>query len=254
MPVTTKSWKVVVYTTTGLTTPTVLIMCLGAAYGAAFSTNDNWQAAYNDNSIGGVFGAALAPLNGFGTVFSVLVFANPQFLMVILALSIVGGNLPNSYSLALSFQNVHAWFIKVPRFLWTTIGTIIYIGIGIAAAYDFAESLTTFMSILSYYLAMYTVIVIEEHLIFRKGSFLKYNLEGWNDKHTLPLGYAGMLAFCSGIMGVVLGMAQLWYIGVIGRQIGDPAYGGDIAFELAACFAGIIYPIVRIAEKRYLGR
>jgi|SRR5579862_1616852 len=174
--------------------------------------------------------------------------------MVILALSIVGGNLPNSYSLALSFQNVHPWFIKVPRFLWTTVGTIIYIGIGIAASYDFAESLTTFMSILSYYLAMYTTIVIEEHLIFRKHKWFNYNLEGWNDKRILPMGYASMLAFCFGIMGVVLGMAQVWYMGVIGRQIGDPAYGGDIAFELAACFAGIIYPIARIAEKKYTGR
>jgi len=102
--------------------------------------------------------------------------------MVLLALSIIGGNLPNSYSLALSFQNVHPWFIKVPRFLWTTIGTAFYIGIGIAAAYDFSESLTTFMSILSYYLAMYTTIVLEEHFIFRHRNFANYPLEGWNDK------------------------------------------------------------------------
>jgi purine-cytosine permease-like protein len=174
--------------------------------------------------------------------------------MVILALSIVGGNLPNSYSLALSFQNVHSWFIKVPRFLWTTVGTIIYIGIGIAAAYDFAESLTTFMSILSYYLAMYTTIVLEEHLIFRKGNWFNYNLEAWNDKLKLPPGYAAIIAFCFGMMGVVLGMAQTWYIGVIGGEIGDPAYGGDIAFELAATFAGIIYPLARIVEKKYYGR
>lgn len=63
-----------------------------------------------------------------------------------------------------------------------------------------------------------------------------------------------MLAFCFGIMGVVLGMAQVWYIGIIGGQIGGPAYGGDIAFELAVCFSGIIYPIARVFEKRYLGR
>jgi purine-cytosine permease-like protein len=174
--------------------------------------------------------------------------------MVLLALSIIGGNLPNSYSLALSFQNVHSWFVKVPRFLWTVGGTAVYIGIGIAAAYDFAESLTTFMSILSYYLAMYTTIVLEEHFIFRHTDFSNYQLEGWNDKYQLPYGFASMLAFCFGIMGVVLGMAQVWYIGVIGRQIGDPAYGGDIAFELAACFCGIIYPIARVFEKRYLGR
>jgi purine-cytosine permease-like protein len=63
-----------------------------------------------------------------------------------------------------------------------------------------------------------------------------------------------MLALCFGIMAVVLGMAQTWYIGVIGRQIGDPTYGGDIAFELAAAFCAIVYPIGRIAERKYLGR
>lgn len=28
--------------------------------------------------------------------------------------------------------------------------------------------------------------------------------------------------------GAVLGMAQVWYVGVIGRMIGDPEFGGDI--------------------------
>ena len=49
-------------------------------------------------------------------------------------------------------------------------------------------------------------------------------------------------------------MAQMWYMGIIGRQIGDPEYDGDIAFELAACFAGIIFPLARIAERKYTGR
>lgn len=67
MPETIKSWKVFGYTFIGLTAPTILIMCLGAAFGSSFATQPTWAAAY-DNSIGGVFGAALAPLNGFGKV------------------------------------------------------------------------------------------------------------------------------------------------------------------------------------------
>jgi len=242
MPEDTNPYAIFGYTFLGLTVPSTLLMCMGAAFGSSLASNPTWQAGYDENSMGGVFGAALAPLNGFGT-----------FLMIILALSIIGGNLPNSYSLALSFQAVHPWFIKVPRFLWTTIGTIVYIAIGIAASYDFATALSTFMAILSYYLAMYTTILLEEHFIFRKTNFANYNLEAWNDKHKLPWGVASMVAFCFGMMAVVLGMAQTWYMGVIGRQIGDPAYGGDIAFELAACFVGIIYPIGRILEKKYRG-
>lgn len=68
MPETTKSWKVFGYTFVGLTVPTILIMCLGAAFGSSFATQPMWAAAYDDNSIGGVFGAALAPLNDFGKV------------------------------------------------------------------------------------------------------------------------------------------------------------------------------------------
>jgi purine-cytosine permease-like protein len=68
MPETTKSWKVAAYTFTGLTVPTILIMCLGAAFGSSFAPQPTWQAAYDDNSIGGVFVAAFAPLNDFGTV------------------------------------------------------------------------------------------------------------------------------------------------------------------------------------------
>ena len=47
-------------------------MSLDAAFGSTFATKAAWQAAYDDNSIGGVFGAALAPLNGFGTVINSL--------------------------------------------------------------------------------------------------------------------------------------------------------------------------------------
>ena len=68
MPVNTPSWKVFVYTWLGLVIPVVLIMSLGAAFGAGFSANETWADGYDANSIGGVFGAALAPLNGFGTV------------------------------------------------------------------------------------------------------------------------------------------------------------------------------------------
>ena len=53
--------------------------------------------------------------------------------------------------------------------------------------------------------------------------------------------------------GCVLGMSQAWYIGVLARKI-EPEFGGDIGFELAAVFAGIVYPIARYIEKKKFGR
>jgi purine-cytosine permease-like protein len=48
-------------------------------------------------------------------------------------------------------------------------------------------------------------------------------------------------------------MSQEWYIGVLAKQI-EPNIGGDIGFELAAAFTGVVYPIARHFEKKRFGR
>lgn len=55
------------------------------------------------------------------------------------------------------------------------------------------------------------------------------------------------------VAGFVLGMAQVWYVGVVARKI-EPIFGGDVGFELAAAFAGVVYPIARYIEKKKFGR
>lgn len=49
-------------------------------------------------------------------------------------------------------------------------------------------------------------------------------------------------------------MAQTWYVGVIGKKIGLPEFGGDIGFELSFAFAGLTYPVLRYFEKKHFGR
>jgi purine-cytosine permease-like protein len=51
------------------------------------NTNPDWAAAYASGSVGGLLGAVLAPVGGFG-----------KFCLVLLALSIVANNIPNNYS------------------------------------------------------------------------------------------------------------------------------------------------------------
>ena len=63
-----------------------------------------------------------------------------------------------------------------------------------------------------------------------------------------------MLAFCFGVFGAVMGMAQVWFIGPIGRKIGTPGYGGDIGFELAFAFSAIAMCVLRTFEKKHFGR
>ena len=65
---------------------------------------------------------------------------------------------------------------------------------------------------------------------------------------------AAVLAFCFGVFGAVMGMAQKWFIGPVGRKIGLPGYGGDVGFELAFAFAAVSFCGLRWAEKRQFGR
>ena len=54
-------------------------------------------------------------------------------------------------------------------------------------------------------------------------------------------------------MGAVLGMAETYYIGVIGIKIAQP-YGGDLGFELSAIFSAIVFPPLRYLEIKHFGR
>ena len=71
---------------------------------------------------------------------------------------------------------------------------------------------------------------------------------------SLLVGLAAAIATGFGIMDAVLGMAQTWYVGVLGKKIDLPEFGGDIGFELSFSFTAITYPVLRYIEKRYFGR
>lgn len=104
-----------------------------------------------------------------------------------------------------------------------------------------------------YWLAIYTSISITEHFLFKRG-ISGYDLTIYQNARLLPPGFAAILAFCFGVFGAVMGMSQVYYIGPIGKLIGDPAYGGDVGFPLAFGFAGVSYAILRAVERRVLGR
>lgn len=193
------------------------------------------------------------------------------------------------YSFALTFQVLGPWAQAIPRPLLVVFGTAVYIVLAIVGADHFESALDTLLVLLAYWLAIYSTIMIEEHLIFRKGSFKNWSFQDLATPKRLPMGVAALAALLLGWVGAILGMASVWYVGVIGRLIGvsvlflnsfglavlseiqspvftisltlngidlhpfqqDPKFGGDIGFELAAGFAAISYPPLRYLEKRY---
>src|SRR5262249_48376251 len=90
------------------------------------------------NHVGGLLAQVLfPPLGNFG-----------KFCLVILALSIVGNNCPNIYSLTFSLQILTHYAQYIPRFLWTFIGTIIYVAVAIPGYAHFESVLENFMLII----------------------------------------------------------------------------------------------------------
>ncbi|KAJ4472412.1 permease for cytosine/purines, uracil, thiamine, allantoin-domain-containing protein [Lentinula lateritia] len=243
LPVNTSAWAVFFMTFFGLYLPVCFISILGAALMTI--TNPVYVAAYEDGSMGGLIAQVLTPWGGFG-----------KFLLVVLALSVIANNMVNTYSTGISIQALGRPFAVVPRMFWTLVGFIAYTIAGIVGREHFSDILSNFLSILSYWTAFFMVITLEEHFIFRRkgGPLGGYNLDDWDTPSKLPLGIAGILAGAIGVAGAVVGMAEVWYIGPIGILAGNPEFGGDLGFELAAIFAGVSYPFLRWLEIRLVGR
>jgi purine-cytosine permease-like protein len=91
-----------------------------------------------------------------------------------------------------------------------------------------------------------------EHFVFRRG---KYNVDDWNTPGKLPIGWAAIVSMAIGLVGVVLGAAQVVTISgtdhpVVGpiANLVNPPFGMDVGFELGLVLAGIAYLILRRVE------
>ena len=69
----------------------------------------------------------------------------------------------------------------------------------------------------------------------------------------LPIGWAAIISALVGLVGVLLGAAQVYYVGPIANLF-NPPYGMDIGFELGLIFAGISYLFLRRIELNTTGR
>jgi purine-cytosine permease-like protein len=125
-------------TTCGLLFPLLFTQMLGAAVMTASVSHPAYATGYADGGIGGLLAVVLFPsLGGFG-----------RFCLVVLALSIVANNCPNIYSVSLSMQVMARWSAKVPRFIWTLLGTIAYVAIAIPGYSHFQTVLENFMLVI----------------------------------------------------------------------------------------------------------
>ncbi|KAL8760576.1 MAG: hypothetical protein Q9184_003247 [Pyrenodesmia sp. 2 TL-2023] len=254
-----------------------------------FMPTNSYARGYEESHVGGLLAAVLfPPLGRFGQ-FCLIVLA----LSIIAQADIEEqNNCPNIYSVGLSLQVLGRWTQAVPRFIWTFIATLVYVAISIPGYTHFESVLENFMLMIGtshprplnsdslhppysplpktlpppalepanthlpptgYWLAIYEGIALPEHFFFKRG-IAGYDPAIYTSPHLLPPGIAAIVAFCFGVFGAVMGMAQVWFIGPIGRRIGTPEYGGDIGFPLAFAFAFASYCALRAVEKGRFGR
>jgi purine-cytosine permease-like protein len=172
-------------------------------------------------------------MGGFGTI-----------LLFLLALSVIANNIPNDYSLGLSMQVLGHAFQRISRVVWTLIGAVIYVLIALLAQQNFNETLSNFLLLIAYWLGPWAIILVIEHFVFRKGV---YNVEDWNTRSRLPIGWAAIVSMALGLVGVVLGASQVYYVGPIAKLV-NPPFGIDVGFELGVVFAAIAYLVLRRIE------
>lgn len=232
--------KVFLLTTLGIAIPTSIGMIAGCCVASAMNNRPDWAKVYKDEGFGFLIQTMLYP-RGFS-----------DFLLVLLVLSGVNANIINTYSAAISCQQFARPFARVPRFLWTFLCFGVIIALSLAGRNQLLTYLEDFLSLLGYWCTSYFIIVFSEHFIFRKGDFNNYNLEGWNNPDVLPMGLAAGTAFGLGIIAWVMGMDETWYIGPLGKMIGE--YGGDVANQFTLGITGLSYIPLRYLELKYIGR
>ncbi|HEX7736621.1 MAG TPA: cytosine permease [Ktedonobacteraceae bacterium] len=233
-PENTRPSRVFWLTFLGIFIPCVLLETLGVLLASTIDSGD----------IGSLFNHVLSPLGGFGS-----------FLVFLLALSIIANNIPNDYSLGLTIQVFGRFWQRIPRYVWTLIGAIIYVILALVVARNFAETLNSFLLLIAYWLGPWAIILITEHFVIRKGS---YNVSDWNTPGKLPVGWSALVAMAIGLFGAFLGFAQTWIIndnfypimGLIGGLVNKDHGGMDVGFEVGVVFALVAYLILRPIETR----
>lgn len=254
-PDTTPDYKVFLLTYFGIAVPSNFAAVVGLLAGTISYAYSPWNDAYNQYGIGGVIAASFEPWGGFG-----------KFVVVVLFLSLMCNTIINTYSAAFQFHLISTKLMVVPRWIWAFFISVVYLVISLVGKEELSTIISNVLALLGYWISMYITLLLEENLLFRRRRALSlhynefddldnqkcYNWTNWNQPRHITLGLASSVAFAVGVVGAVMGMNQVYYIGPISALIGD--YGGDIGMWLAIGFLGVTYPVLRMLELKRFGR
>ncbi|KAJ3485132.1 hypothetical protein NLI96_g5180 [Meripilus lineatus] len=211
------------------------IIChfLGAILAASAMQQPSWLLGFdNGNNIGGLVEAVLRPSGGFG-----------KFLTVLLALSVPSGCAPTMYTFGTSFMALGPFFGRVPQYMFAIISEAILIPVAIVGSKHFYVTFVDVLNIIGYWSTVFTVIVLAEHFVFRRGNFASYDPAFWDQSRKLPVGISAVFAFCCSIGAIIPCMSQAWYTGPI-AALGS----GDLGILVGSAVAMVVYCVCRPME------
>lgn len=198
---------------------------------------------------GDVISAALKPFGLLG-----------EITILVIIVSTIANNIPNDYSLGLSVQVFGKAFERVNRVVWTILGTLVYFGLALVFGQNFAYTFQSFLLIIAYWLGIYAIVVILDHYVYRRGRYPEldnFDAHSYDDPHALPSSIPGITAIVLGIVGISLGISQVFVVGsntfpVVGLVAGlvNKPYGIDVGFELAIILAAIGYVLAHALFPR----
>lgn len=240
-PANAQRWKVFLSTTMGLGLSCAMTYMIGVGIASGALQQASWNDAY-EVSIGSLLVETYKPLGNFG-----------DFCVVVVALGLIGNNVPTIYSAGLNFQMLGGWCAAIPRVIWTLVAVIIYTVCACVGRNKLFDIFESFLALIGYWAIMWVTILLEEEFLFRRtnGHARWYDWSAWNDRSKMPLGLAAFTAFCIGWVGAVLGMYQTYFTGPLAKTVG---YGIDMGIPVSCSWAAVLYPGLRWAELKYFGR
>ena len=222
----------------GISLSFIFVNLLAVGLASGVSVNPDWDTAFT-TSPGALILAGFDGLGGFG-----------KFCGVIVALGLISNNVPGTYAASLDFQTLGKVWKAIPRYFWVTVAAIIYFVCAVAGRDHLFLIFQNFLALMAYWVVIFITIVFEEHIIFK--SHREFDWTAYEDKSKLPIGIAALVAFLIGWVGPIVGMYQVWWTGPVAALLGD--LGGDLGIWLGIGITAVIFPPLRYAELKYVGR